>query len=141
MNRTLPVLARAQLRTFFLTFGETGKVPDKCICPLGKVLTYKNLIYYYISHFVDLFYPFYLIFAVIPYFCFCQGDFTVTPSCTGHIDINIYEFYSIKNSGSAYKFNSMSVYSSFNNFYRNKIKCDVFQSFEPVRVCIIVWQH
>ena len=30
---------------FFLTFGVTGKVPDKCICPLGKVLTYKNLIY------------------------------------------------------------------------------------------------
>ena len=28
-----------------LTFGETGKAPDKCICPLGKVLTYKNLIY------------------------------------------------------------------------------------------------
>ena len=30
---------------FFLTFGVTGKAPDKCICPLGKVLTYKNLIY------------------------------------------------------------------------------------------------
>ena len=30
---------------FFLTFGETGRAPDNCICPLGKVLTYKNLIY------------------------------------------------------------------------------------------------
>ena len=45
VNRTLPVPARAQLRTFFLTFGVTGKAPDKCICLLGKVLTYKNLIY------------------------------------------------------------------------------------------------
>ena len=30
---------------FFLTFGGTGKAPDNSICPLGKVLTYKNLIY------------------------------------------------------------------------------------------------
>ena len=30
---------------FFLTFGRTGSAPDKCICPLGKILTYKNLIY------------------------------------------------------------------------------------------------
>ena len=37
VNRTLPVLARAQLRMFFLTFGETGRAPDKCICPLGKM--------------------------------------------------------------------------------------------------------
>ena len=22
---------------FFLTFGETGRAPDKCICPLGKI--------------------------------------------------------------------------------------------------------
>ena len=29
---------RAQLRTFFLTFGETGCASSKCICPLGKVL-------------------------------------------------------------------------------------------------------
>ena len=29
----------------FLTFGKTGRAPDNCICPLGKVLTYKNLIY------------------------------------------------------------------------------------------------
>ena len=42
-DTTVP--ARAQLRTFFLTFGVTGKAPDKCICPLGKVLTNKNLIY------------------------------------------------------------------------------------------------
>ena len=27
-------------------FGETGRMPDKCIGPLGKILTYKNLIYY-----------------------------------------------------------------------------------------------
>ena len=45
VDRRLPVPARAQLRTFFLTFGETGKAPDNCICPLGKVLTYQNLIY------------------------------------------------------------------------------------------------
>ena len=45
VNSTLPVPARAQLRTFFLTFGGTGSAPDKCICPLGKVLTYKNFIY------------------------------------------------------------------------------------------------
>ena len=30
---------------FFLTFGKTGRAPDNYICPLGKVLTYKNLIY------------------------------------------------------------------------------------------------
>ena len=32
-------------RRFSLTFGGTGCAPDKCICPLGKILTYKNLIY------------------------------------------------------------------------------------------------
>ena len=26
----------------FLTFGMTSRAPVKCICPLGKVLTYKN---------------------------------------------------------------------------------------------------
>ena len=31
---------------FVLMFGMTGRTPDKCICPLGKILTYKNLIYY-----------------------------------------------------------------------------------------------
>ena len=24
-------------QNFFLMFGETGRAPDKCICPLGKV--------------------------------------------------------------------------------------------------------
>ena len=40
MRRT-PVPARAQLRTFFFMFGKTGRAPDKCICPLGEVITYK----------------------------------------------------------------------------------------------------
>ena len=37
-NRTLPVLARGPLRIFF----SNGRAQDECICPLGKVLTYKN---------------------------------------------------------------------------------------------------
>ena len=44
-DTTDPGQSPAQDR-FFLTFGETGRAPDKWICPLGKVLTYKNLIYY-----------------------------------------------------------------------------------------------
>ena len=44
LDTTLPVLVRAQLRTFFLMFGGTGCAPDKCTGPLGKVLSYKNLI-------------------------------------------------------------------------------------------------
>ena len=29
---------------FFLMFGGTGCAPDKCTGPLGKILSYKNLI-------------------------------------------------------------------------------------------------
>ena len=41
MNRTLPVPARAQLRTFFVTFGVTSRAPDNCICPLGKMYYFR----------------------------------------------------------------------------------------------------